>query len=127
MFIEEQGVDEHLELDGLEDACIHFLVWHEEGEPLHRAVGTARLWTDDQGRAKAQRVAVLADARGSGAGRRLMRRLEATARERGHTRLDLGVQLEAIAFYEALGYRAYGDEFDDAGIPHRMMERELSD
>ncbi len=127
VFIEEQGVQKNLELDGLEHACTHFLVWHEEGDPPDRAIGTARLWTDEQGQAKAQRVAVLAAARESGAGRSLMRRLEATARDRGHTHLALGAQRDAITFYEGLGYRAYGEEFDDAGIPHRMMEYELGD
>lgn len=126
VFIEEQGVDSDLELDDLEHECVHFLVFRAQGDPLERAVGTARLWTADPSVAKAQRVAVLRPQRQSGAGRELMRAIEHAARERGYPRLVLSAQREAIPFYEGLGYVAYGDEFDDAGIPHRMMERALS-
>ena len=40
----------------------------------------------------------------------------------GVTRAALGAQLDALGFYERLGFTAYGDVFDDAGIDHRMME-----
>ena len=34
-------------------------------------------------------------------------------------------QTHALGFYERLGFVAFGDEFDDAGIPHRDMVLEL--
>jgi predicted GNAT family N-acyltransferase len=37
----------------------------------------------------------------------------------------LSAQTYAVAFYERLGYTAYGEEFDDAGIPHRWMRKKL--
>ena len=100
---------------------MHFLAFRDREDPLESAVGAARLWVDDRGTAKAQRVAVLAEARKSGAGRVLMREVEAAARKRGHALLQLAAQRDAIPFYERLGYVAHGDEFEDAGIPHRMM------
>ncbi|MGX1638627.1 GNAT family N-acetyltransferase, partial [Streptomyces albidoflavus] len=39
--------------------------------------------------------------------------------------VDLHAQTHALGFYERLGYQAYGPEFEDAGIPHRAMRREL--
>nr|WP_255538814.1 GNAT family N-acetyltransferase [Polynucleobacter sp. Latsch14-2] len=30
-------------------------------------------------------------------------------------------QVLAIPFYEKLGFQAYGDIYDEAGIPHRNM------
>lgn len=127
VFIEEQQVDERLELDGLEDACTHFLAWIDAGDDVDRAVGTARLMLDERtGSAKAQRVAVCTSARRHGVGNALMRALEAEARARGALEVLLGAQVSAIAFYEALGYEAFGDEFEDAGIPHRMMRRALA-
>ena len=126
VFIDEQGVSEELELDGRETDCLHFLVFREPSDATALALGTARLWIDASGAAKAQRVAVLAEARRSGAGRALMREVENAARRRGHSKLLLGAQREAIPFYEQLGYRPFGDEFDDAGIPHRMMELVLA-
>ena len=125
VFVEEQGVAKNLELDGLEAECVHFLAWSDSDAELDRAVGTARLWIDCNGVAKAQRVAVLATARGGGVGRQLMRVVEQETRARGIAELILGAQISALPFYRAIGYRAYGDEFDDAGIPHRMMHRGL--
>ena len=134
VFIEEQGVAKDLEMDGLESECAHFLGWGEmdsdqyagQDSDLDRAVGTARLWVDATGVAKAQRVAVLASARGLGVGRLLMAAVEKETRARGIPTLILGAQISALPFYETIGYRAYGDEFDDAGIPHRMMRRDLA-
>jgi acetyltransferase len=61
-------------------------------------------------RAEVQRVAVAADARGMGIGRRLMTAVEAAAQERGLTLLWLTTHddTEACAFYEALGYAKLG-------------------
>jgi len=125
VFIEEQGVAEGLELDGLEAECVHFLAWKDGDRELEQAIGTARLWIDATGIAKAQRVAVLETARGDGAGRVLMRAVEEVTRSRGIASLVLGAQLTAIPFYESIGYKAYGNFFDDAGILHRMMRRNL--
>jgi predicted GNAT family N-acyltransferase len=38
---------------------------------------------------------------------------------------SFGAQLQAISFYEKLGYQCYGDEFMDAGIAHRHMEKTI--
>jgi predicted GNAT family N-acyltransferase len=37
----------------------------------------------------------------------------------------LGAQMQAMPFYESLGYQAYGIVFLDAGIEHRMMKKAL--
>jgi predicted GNAT family N-acyltransferase len=126
VFVEEQKVPIEEELDELEDVCTHFLATPEPGGAPEGAVGTARLWVTPEGEAKAQRVAVLQDARTGGIGRALMDALEAEAHRLGHASVILGAQLTAIPFYERLGYEAYGPEFDDAGIPHRMMKKALN-
>lgn len=125
VFIEEQGVPEADELDDRDPECVHFLALASPQSPVEEAYGTARLLETDQGGAKAQRVAVLEEARGQGAGRALMEAMEDEARRRGFPELLLAAQLSAIPFYEKLGYAAYGDVFDDAGIPHRMMKKSL--
>lgn len=119
VFIEEQGIAEAEEWDALDGAAIHLLAL--EGEtPL----GTARLFV--QG-AKGQigRVCVARAARGSGLGRALI--LDGCARLQalGCTRVELGAQVQAMAFYETLGFTAFGDAYDDAGIPHRLMAKPL--
>lgn len=119
VFVDEQRVPLDEEIDDLDDVCTHFLA-----EAGGEAVGTARLRLAG-GHAKAQRVAVLAAWRGAGVGRALMAALEHEAARHGATEVVLAAQVGAIAFYDRLGYEAWGDEFLDAGIPHRWMRRSL--
>lgn len=114
VFVEEQHVPVGEEWDGRDDACVHFLAT-SAGTP----VGTARLLPDGH----IGRMAVLSEWRGQGLGRRILDRVIAVARARGNRELLLAAQLHAIPFYERLGFEAFGDEFQDAGIPHRMMRR----
>ena len=120
VFIAEQSVPEDLEIDGLDEGCLHVLA-EQDGPDGWSPVGTARLRVCGDGTAKAERVAVDAAVRGQGVGWRVMRLLEDRAWSDGHTAVVLGAQLSAMPFYEKLGYSAYGPEFMDAGIPHRMM------
>ena len=89
------------------------------------ALGTARLQIKAT-MGKAQRVAVLKKARGLGVGRALMHALEDRARARGCHEMQLGAQVSAMPFYETIGYLAYGELYDDAGIDHRMMKKSLA-
>lgn len=119
VFVEEQNVPEELELDEHDATAVHLLAT-DSGRPL----GTARLLIDGD-HAKIGRVAVLADARGTGAGAALMRAALDTLRARGVRQAKLGSQVHAIGFYEKLGFVAQGPEYDDAGIPHRDMTLQL--
>ena len=116
VFIEEQGVSEADEVDDKDDEAIHLLA-RLHGTP----VGSARLLVlGDTG--KIGRVCVLPEARGTGLGSALMR--AAVDRFRtvpGVKKVKLGAQTHALGFYERLGFTAIGEEFDDAGIPHRDM------
>ena len=67
------------------------------------------------------RLAVSDRHRGLGLGVALVQAIEQRAQERGLRVIYLSSQSYAVAFYERLGYAAYGEEFDDAGIPHRHM------
>lgn len=120
VFIDEQGVPEGLELDGRDREATHFLA-RLDGEP----VGTARLREYGDGVGKVERVAVREPHRGEGWGERLMAAVESRAREAGYERVRLAAQLPVVDFYERLGYEVVGEEFVDAGIPHRSMEKSL--
>lgn len=120
VFIEEQDVPEELELDGLDDGATHFLARRGD-EP----VGTARLRAYGDGLAKVERVAVREPHRGEGWGRRIMAAVEEHAREAGYERIRLAAQVPVLGFYERLGYEVASEEFMDAGIPHRSMEKPL--
>ena len=119
VFVDEQSVPVELELDEYDAHAVHFLLT-EDGVPI----GTARL-LDKNGMAKVGRVALLKEVRGRGLGLTLMRAVLDEARARGFTTAMLDSQTYALAFYARLGFVAHGPEFDDAGIPHRRMTREL--
>ncbi|WP_101067534.1 GNAT family N-acetyltransferase [Roseovarius salinarum] len=120
VFIEEQGVSPDEERDGRDDAAHHLLATLD-GRP----VGCARiLIKGDTG--KIGRVCVLPEHRGTGLGAALIRAcLDHLRKLGGVSRAALGAQTHALAFYENLGFTAHGPVFDDAGIPHRAMERAL--
>jgi len=131
VFVGEQGVPPDLELDDLDATADHFLAYDDAGRP----VGAGRLVIEPPGFVGAPgstapvghlgRLAVLGAARGSGLGLALVAAIERRAVERGLRLVALSAQTQAIAFYERLGYAADGPEFDDAGLPHRWMTREL--
>lgn len=123
--MDEQGVSEDEEMDGLDGDCVHFLA-RETSET--RAIGCARLRPLKAGGradAKVERVAVRAELRGRGLGGAIMAAVEAEAARRGWTRLLLHAQLRAAQFYEGLGWRPAGGDFEEAGIPHRRMTKSL--
>jgi len=120
VFIEEQGVSEEDEVDGLDGDAIHLLAY--DGDT---PVGTARLLVKGPV-GKIGRVCVLPVARGTGLGAALIRAaLDVLRKEPGVVEAYLGSQSHATGFYEKLGFAVEGDEFLDAGIPHRHMRRAL--
>ncbi|MEO8242695.1 MAG: GNAT family N-acetyltransferase [bacterium] len=116
VFTLEQGVSVADEVDGRDSEARHLLALRD-GIP----VGTARLLTEsDYG--KIGRVCVLAEARGAGVGAALIRAGVALFRGvPGVSKVKLGAQTHALGFYEALGFHAIGDIYQDAGIAHRDM------
>jgi predicted GNAT family N-acyltransferase len=128
VFVEEQGVplseeiDEHDVVTGEGGAAVHLL-----GRLDGRAVCTGRVELAGEPGASAHitRVAVRREHRGRGLGAQLMEALHAEARARGVRAAELNAQLQALGFYERLGYRAHGPVFLDAGIEHRAMQLAL--
>ncbi len=114
-----QGVPTAIEVDGRDPDCVHFLASLDGAD-----VGAARMRPVSDA-AKAERVAVLEGHRGHGIGRALMDALEVRARRDGLRRVKLSAQSGVVVFYEQLGYSAYGEEFIEADIPHRWMEKSL--
>ena len=117
VFVVGQAVPPELEVDGLDGACVHFV-----GTRGAEVVATARLRPLDARRAKVERVCVVPELRGRGLGQALMGAMEAEATRRGFSTLVLNAQAAVVGFYRALGYRAYGDRFLEAGIEHQAME-----
>lgn len=128
VFIEEQGVPEHEEIDDHDgdpsqvSSAVHVL-----GRIQGRPVATGRLllnYPHDES-IHLGRVAILPELRRKGYGRAVMEYLHAEARRHNRNGITLAAQLHAIPFYERLGYVARGEIFLDAGIEHRWMDIEL--
>lgn len=119
VFIEEQGVPETDEIDDKDEEAVHLLATLDD-----EGVGTARLLIDGE-TGKIGRVAVVGECRGTGLGRALMEASLAELAARGAKRAKLSSQTRALGFYEALGFVPVGEEYEDAGIPHRDMVRDL--
>ena len=70
-------------------------------------------------------MAVLPDLRTRGIGREILLFLMRIAREREYRHAILHAQLTAEGFYLKNGYIPIGEVFEEAGIAHRKMVREL--
>jgi predicted GNAT family N-acyltransferase len=117
VFVEEQGVPPHEEVDEYDAGAVHFVAI-QNGE----VIGTLRVVSKEEGKvAKIGRVAVALEKRGKGVGRELMIAAMTYARQNGFAECFLTAQVPVIPFYEKLGFVAHGDVFDDCGIPHRAM------
>ena len=108
---------------GFEERFEHFVAVTKTpgGE---RVIGCALLLpqTDRPGYGKLMQMAVDLQRQGEGIGRRLVIEVESRAfGELGLEGLFCYAQSSATGFYEKLGWRAEGEEFEEAGIPHRVM------
>lgn len=120
VFVEEQKVPVHLDMDGLDSEARHFLLV-ANGQTI--ATCRVRILGST---AKIERMAVLKEWRGQKVGKRLMIHvLQELAKERGIREVRLSSQVEAVPFYEKLGFSLCSNEYMDASIPHRDMAMEL--
>jgi predicted GNAT family N-acyltransferase len=130
VFVEEQNVPVELEYDELDATSVHLLARSDDGTP----VGTGRLIhgvhalaeTGREGVVLLGRLAVTRRRRGTGLGAALVRAIEDEGRRCGGVEMELHAQVAALGFYEKLGYVAFGDVYQDAGIPHQSMTKRLA-
>lgn len=120
VFIEEQNVPEEIEMDADDEHAFHALAFLDGV-----AIGCGRM-LEHEGEVKIGRMAVLREFRKAGVGAHVLRFLIERARGRGLRKAILHAQLSAEGFYLKQGFRPVGGIFDEAGIAHRKMERDLS-
>lgn len=125
VFCTEQGVPLKEEIDVFDELShkrsIHIIVT-EKGQ----VVGTLRVLSCTD-YVKIGRVAVAKEFRNKGIGKKMMNFaidecLEENIYNVRNKYFYLESQVSAIPFYEKLGFKAYGEEFDDCNIPHRKMQ-----
>ena len=120
VFIEEQNVPEELEMDDDDSHALHALAILDGV-----AIGCGRMLDHGDSEVKIGRMAVLREFRGTGVGAHILRFLIDRARARGLRKAILHAQLTAEGFYLKEGFNPVGGVFDEAGIAHRKMERDL--
>ena len=128
VFVNEQDGPPEDEPDEYDPDAVHWLLCSTEsgdensGEPI--ATGRLVPYQEAcqmQPVAKIGRLAVAQSRRGEGLGKLLMIEMIAWSRAEGYAQSILHAQTHAIPFYAALGYEAEGPEFEEGGIPHRLM------
>ena len=72
-----------------------------------------------------RQMAVMSGLQGKGIGKILLQFAENIARDRGFKKIIMHARKSATGFYEKLGYKVTGDEFEEVTIPHYIMEKKL--
>ncbi|WP_261810276.1 GNAT family N-acetyltransferase [Levilactobacillus humaensis] len=116
VFIDEQGIDPEIELDGADEDKMHY-VGYVDGQP----VTTARIDMLAGNRVKIQRVATVKTARHHGYAGALIKQIISDAQHSEVRGVELDAQETAINFYKELGFEPVGTTFQEAGITHQTM------
>ncbi len=122
VFVDEQKVPAEMEWDEDDKTALHCVAVNRMGMPL----ATGRLLQHAPGVARIGRMAVKKPMRGSDLGRRVLQALMDAARARGDQQVLLHAQCSAEGFYQRSGFVPHGAVFEEAGIAHIEMVRDLS-
>jgi predicted GNAT family N-acyltransferase len=116
VFLEEQHVPEELEWDDEDKVCVHVLAKVND-----EYIATGRLLDSGQ----IGRMAVLKPYRKKGVGSAMLKKILFIAELNNMNSVFLNAQVDAVDFYKKFGFIEEGDVFDDAGIPHLKMTKQL--
>ena len=103
-----------------EKANLHIAAYEDD-----QMLGCCMLVEEGPDTVRLRQMAVINDLQGKGVGRALMQFAENLARDRGFKKITMHARKNAIGFYEKMGYRKVGTEFQEITIPHYVMEKEL--
>jgi YbgC/YbaW family acyl-CoA thioester hydrolase len=121
VFVQEQRIPEDMEWDDADASCTHAVAYNRFG----LALATGRMLEHVPGVAKIGRMAVMKSMRGSGVGRAVLDALTDAAREQGYRDALLHAQQSASSFYKRAGFVPRGPGFEEAGIPHVEMVKQI--
>jgi len=121
VFVQEQGIAPEIEADALDATARHAVLYNRLGVP----VATGRLLQESPGVGRIGRMAVDRGVRGTQWGRKLLDALLDAARARGDREVQLHAQRSAEGFYRRAGFAVAGEPYEEAGIVHIAMARDL--
>lgn len=74
---------------------------------------------------KMRQVAVTEKGQGSGTGTAMVAFAGDWAKNNGYTAVELHARMTAVPFYKRLQYEVLGEEFEEVGIPHLKLRKQL--
>jgi N-acetylglutamate synthase-like GNAT family acetyltransferase len=90
-----------------------------------KILGCCLLTKVDKDCLRLRQMAVQNNLQGKGIGAAMMNFAENVARDMGYRKLIMHARKSAIGFYEKLGYKVTGKEFEEISLPHFIMEKKL--
>ena len=122
VFVREQGIPAEIEADEYDASALHAVATNGLG----MCVATGRMLpAGESGVMRIGRMAVHRALRGQQWGRLVLDALEGEARRKGMRRLELHAQCTAESFYRRAGFTVLGERYEEAGIPHLSMFKNL--
>lgn len=91
----------------------------------HQVLGILLLKPINANIIKMRQVAVEPNQQGQGIGKIMVAFSEQWAKENGFKTIELNARKTAVPFYLNLAYQIEGSEFEEVGIPHARMIKEL--
>jgi N-acetylglutamate synthase and related acetyltransferases len=90
-----------------------------------KILGCCLLTKIDNHCVRLRQMAVQNNLQGKGIGATMMNYAENVARDAGYNKIIMHARKTVIPFFEKLGYKVTGDEFEEITIPHHIMEKKL--
>jgi len=88
-------------------------------------VGCCILLAEDEQKMRLKQMAVAENQQGKGLGRKIIAFAESVATQAGSRILCMHARLNALPFYQKMGYKKVGEVFLEIGLPHYFMEKSL--
>ena len=88
-------------------------------------MGCCMLVEEDPKTVRLRQMAVTKETQRKGIGKALMLFAENLAGDRGYEKISMHARKDAAGFYEKMGYKIVGSQFEEITIPHYKMEKKL--
>lgn len=121
VFVSEQKITLP-EIDNEDFDAIHVFTLNEDKDNV---LATCRIFKEENGDWYLGRVVVSKDARGMHLGSKMLEEVHQYLKEDGINRLYCHAQMTAKPFYDYLGYQVKGEVFDEGGIEHVLMYKDI--
>ena len=118
-FVIDRGVPENVEFDGRDSLLLHFCLY--DNDKLAASLRAEEI----ENYVHIGRIVVNENLRKNGYGRKLLDYLCNWAKEKGYSFVELSAVNTARGFYEKVGFIAEGDYYEETGVPHIYMKKNL--